>query len=361
MPGKTGKMTVVELLAGAAVTIFLLTAAGLSSGKIIQRAKASSAKETAGTPAPGSMKNDTPNCPGVFIDIKPSPAHPQLNTPFRLRRGDYLPPRAPLIDPRVSFYFYGLLGSGYFQRRRAQRNGKLPDTRVRPGGGCASMLNRFVVNFERRILEKLKVKFASMDEVNSILDELAIKISEDGFNFDLVVGIANKGIYPAIYISRLLKKEVEILEVNRNKYSFCGVVIKDRFMINRLIYCKNNPVLRNELKRKTLPEKILIVDDNCGSGKTFNLVKEYLFCLGSKDISTSCVYCYEGRVKADYVGFDVPGLNKFLKVSRILPWCDVSPYFHEYRERLKSLASYSNAACGEDLKLKNKTAAVESK
>ncbi len=135
MPGKTGKMTVVELLAGAAVTIFLLTAAGLSSGKIIQRAKASSAKETASTPAPGSMKDDTGNCPEAFIDIKSSPAHPQPNTPFRLRRGGYLPPRAPLIDPRVSFYSFRLTGPGIFSGAALSLTGSSRTREYGPAAG----------------------------------------------------------------------------------------------------------------------------------------------------------------------------------------------------------------------------------
>ncbi len=116
MAGKTRGMTMVELLIGVVVSIFLLMAIGIRFRNIIQRARVSSAKATVSTLALalGSMKDDTGIYPAALIDLKSSAAPAHLNIPSRFWSGPYLPPRVSLIDPWGNPYFYELMGSGIF-------------------------------------------------------------------------------------------------------------------------------------------------------------------------------------------------------------------------------------------------------
>jgi hypoxanthine phosphoribosyltransferase len=202
------------------------------------------------------------------------------------------------------------------------------------------MLEKIVLPVERIVLNSLGVNFVSMNYIDLVVANLVDDIREDRTNFrpGLVVGIANGGTYPSIKVAKHLHVDYELIEANRNKSYFCGLNLEERFILGRIFrpYTKTEPLLREELRRTNLPKNVLLVDYDCGTGKTLDLVKNYLLNLkGVERVKTACLFCYEGREKADYVGENILRLNSFMVGSKRLPWCDVSPHYGEYSKRLE--------------------------
>ncbi len=206
------------------------------------------------------------------------------------------------------------------------------------------MLEKIVFNTERFVLENLGVNFISMDYVDGVILNLAQDIREDRANFkpQMIVGVTNGGFYPTKKLAKELHLKYELLEANRDKIRFAGLNLSERFVLGRLIspYSKTKPILREKIEEDKLAGEILLIDDDCGSGKTLNLVKTYLESFSRvKKVKTACLFCYEGRERVDYIGELVPKLNSFMAGSKRLPWCDVSPHAKNYQEKLQELVS----------------------
>lgn len=203
------------------------------------------------------------------------------------------------------------------------------------------MLEKIVLPVERLVLKSLGVNFVSMDYVDQILVEMVEMIRDDRMNFrpEMIIGIKRAGVYAAKKIAEGLHLPEDFIEANRNFKYLGSLSLNDRFMIGKILgtYTTQDPHLRDSTLRKKLPGKILLVDDDCGSGKTFNLVKDHLMSKGAEDIKTACVFSYDGCFSADYVGLRVPRLNNLMKGSCRLPWNDVSPHNGEYSKRLMAL------------------------
>lgn len=204
------------------------------------------------------------------------------------------------------------------------------------------MLEKIVLPVERVVLESLGVNFVSMDYIDHLLMEMVEMIRDDRRNFrpELIVGIANGGVYPSIKLAEKLHLKYELVEANRTKTSLGNLNLNERFILGKLFfpYMKTGPILRQELTRTTLPKNILLVDDDCGTGKTLSLVRDYLMNFqGVERVKTASVFCYESKHNSEYIGQIIPKLNSFMSCSKRLPWCDVSPHYKEYSKRLSSL------------------------
>ena len=95
----------------------------------------------------------------------------------------------------------------------------------------------------------LKKDYLDWDDIENLVKKTALKIKKNK-KYDLIIGIKNGGIIPALLISRELDiNDIEFISINRNKI----------FKFNK--FHKN--------------KKYLLIDEIYDTGKTFFIVNEY--------------------------------------------------------------------------------------
>ena len=111
-----------------------------------------------------------------------------------------------------------------------------------------------------------------------------LNLEKEGF--ELVIGIGSRGKAPAKIIAAFLNLECRFIEINfRNEHNKP---------------CRETPVLLKNLDFNCALKKILLVDDFCNSGKTFELAKKALAKASSvKALAVNC-----RNKKADFCLFD---------------------------------------------------------
>ncbi|MGZ5500816.1 MAG: hypothetical protein ACXWEW_06680 [Nitrososphaeraceae archaeon] len=96
----------------------------------------------------------------------------------------------------------------------------------------------------------LKKDYLDWDDIENLVKKTALKIKKNNKKYDLIIGIKNGGIIPAILISRELDiNDIEFISIKRNKI----------FKFNK--FHKN--------------KKYLLIDEIYDTGKTFFIVNEY--------------------------------------------------------------------------------------
>lgn len=98
--------------------------------------------------------------------------------------------------------------------------------------------------------QNLKQDYLDWDDIENLVKKTALKIKKNNKKYDLIIGIKNGGIIPAILISRELDiNDIEFISIKRNKI----------FKFNK--FHKN--------------KKYLLIDEIYDTGKTFFIVNEY--------------------------------------------------------------------------------------
>lgn len=98
--------------------------------------------------------------------------------------------------------------------------------------------------------QNLKNDYLDWDDIENLVKKTALKIKKNNKKYDLIIGIKNGGIIPALLISRELDiNDIEFISINRNKI----------FKFNK--FHKN--------------KKYLLIDEIYDTGKTFFIVNEY--------------------------------------------------------------------------------------
>lgn len=96
----------------------------------------------------------------------------------------------------------------------------------------------------------LKKDYLDWDDIENLVKKTALKIKKNNKKYDLIIGIKNGGIIPALLISRELDiNDIEFISIKRNKI----------FKFNK--FHKN--------------KKYLLIDEIYDTGKTFFIVNEY--------------------------------------------------------------------------------------
>ena len=97
--------------------------------------------------------------------------------------------------------------------------------------------------------QNLKNDYLDWDDIENLVKKTALKIKKNK-KYDLIIGIKNGGIIPALLISRELDiNDIEFISIKRNKI----------FKFNK--FHKN--------------KKYLLIDEIYDTGKTFFIVNEY--------------------------------------------------------------------------------------
>ena len=100
--------------------------------------------------------------------------------------------------------------------------------------------------------QRLKNDYLDWDDIENLVEKTVIKIKKNNNKkYDLIIGIKNGGIIPAILIARELDiKDIEFITIRRNKILKFNKFYKDK-------------------------KYLLIIDEIYDTGKTFSIVNEY--------------------------------------------------------------------------------------
>ena len=97
----------------------------------------------------------------------------------------------------------------------------------------------------------LKNDYLDWDDIENLVKKTALKIKKNNKKYDMIIGIKNGGIIPAILISRELDiNNIEFITIRKNKIFNFNKFLKDK-------------------------KYLLIIDEIYDTGKTFFIVYEY--------------------------------------------------------------------------------------
>jgi hypothetical protein len=133
----------------------------------------------------------------------------------------------------------------------------------------------------------IEFEVPSWDEIYEMLLSLAEKIQRDGFCPDVIVGICRGGWPPARVMSDLLGNP-----------KLANITVE--FYVD-VAETKSKPVLTQPVSVPVDGKRVLILDDVADTGKTLNLVKEYLLSRGAEQVKIGTIYYKPWSiVKPDY-------------------------------------------------------------
>lgn len=128
------------------------------------------------------------------------------------------------------------------------------------------------------------VKEISWDEFHAMCKSLAEKISK--IDFDVVIGIARAGLYPAVLIAGMLRKEIYPIRITRRE--------KDQVKYKK-------PVWVTDISDSVRGKKVLIIDEIVDSGETLSLVAERAKLKSATDTKTAALITHSwANPKPDY-------------------------------------------------------------
>jgi hypoxanthine phosphoribosyltransferase len=156
--------------------------------------------------------------------------------------------------------------------------------------------------------------YVSWDEYNKAVEDLAVKISDDGYDFNQIVCIAKGGLRVGDVLARIFDVPLAVMSVE----SYHGAGVKDK---------QGQIVFGNSLAKTSpnLGNKVLLVDDLADSGLTLE----------------KCVKWLE-----HYHGFFIDDLRTatlWVKgVSKFTPWyyvdyLETSPWIHQPFEKYEEM------------------------
>ena len=118
------------------------------------------------------------------------------------------------------------------------------------------------------LTEDGKHLYVSYDEYHNLIEKLAIKIHQSGWEFDTILCLARGGMRPGDILSRIFDKPLAIMSTSsyRADSGSTGVDKQGNLDIARFITTPKGEIAG----------KVLLVDDLADSGKTLNAVIEQL-------------------------------------------------------------------------------------
>ena len=196
------------------------------------------------------------------------------------------------------------------------------------------------MNYERSFLDKIISKICPLIPIYEVTDLRYIKkcskilanIISNEYKPDIVIGIANGGLYPAFEVSRHLKCKMDSMKILHYRHTvprFDGMpgIVK----ITRKLMMNTKPILVKDIDTKNIKgKKILLVDDETSYGDTLEFAKKVLKRKKPKTIKTATIFRHE-NYKADF--FVIEAFNKCV----INPWRKPSPYYETYLKKMSEI------------------------
>ncbi len=198
-------------------------------------------------------------------------------------------------------------------------------------------MKKLIETLERKLLEGFGTIFLTFPQVDFMIKNLAEQVKE--YNPDCTLAILKSGAYPGRKLTSLIGGDYQEIEISRESRSIFGIPIKDIVAVGKMV-ARISPYKLNvsgEFKDKNY-KRILLVDEECASGATFNLAKEIVRSKNKNaDIREAVVHVCPGNHTPTYFFEKTIPLNRFIGRTTRFPWASYSPYFDQYADRLKSM------------------------
>ncbi len=187
---------------------------------------------------------------------------------------------------------------------------------------------RAFTRLQRMIFRLTGGSFFSLAEVKQLSVELAAKVRDSGYVPEVVVGIANGGLYPALHVAQNLGLPFETIRITHRQIRIGNLDTDDVIggcYLRDALY-GNEPVVLSECPESIRGRKILLVDDDCTRGQTFRAALE-LVAGSATEAKTACIRVLGGEYNPDYAVRDHRG--RAFKFPRF-PWYKYSPEYLRY-------------------------------
>ena len=200
---------------------------------------------------------------------------------------------------------------------------------------------------QRSIFLRTGGSFFTLAEVERLCAQLAEQVRDSGYQPNLVVGIANGGLFPAFHAARALDLPFETIRITHRQLRIGHLDTDDIIggcYLRDALY-GNDPVVIGGCPESIRNRKILLVDDESGKGRTFRAALE-LMAGTAAEARTACIRVLNGNFDPDYVVSDHRG--KTFKFPRF-PWFKYSPEYPRYarlREKHLYPSRYNNFRFG---------------
>lgn len=125
----------------------------------------------------------------------------------------------------------------------------------------------------------------SWQRLGEVMKEMAVAIGSD-WKPDLVVGIAKGGVIPAAFLSSALMID------------FFPIKLSSRHN-ERIV--SEEPVWHVHPTAAVRGKKVLLVDDICVAGRTFDRAKKELERLGAAEVRTAAIAVHQDSVRPGYM------------------------------------------------------------
>ena len=126
----------------------------------------------------------------------------------------------------------------------------------------------------------------SWEDFHGICKGLAQAVSS--YSPEIILAIGRGGYYPGTLLAHMLQVEIYPIRLSRR--------------VNDIVKYKK-PRWYIKPPRAVLDQRVLIVDEICGSGETIRMVKEKVEARGAKDIRSAVLYAHTwGVAVPDYIG-----------------------------------------------------------
>ncbi len=127
---------------------------------------------------------------------------------------------------------------------------------------------------------------------------LALKVAQNDYRPDLVVGIAKAGVIPGAVVASMLRCEFYSMKISRK----AGAE-----------QVRSRPAILSAAPAQALGKRVLIVDEICTTGTTLRMAVNALRNVRAEEVETATVFVKVGKYRPDYYALETEG-----KV--IFPW-----------------------------------------
>jgi len=192
-----------------------------------------------------------------------------------------------------------------------------------------------VLGLERRFLGKLTgMQYMDLSQIDELCEILASQVEDSDFAPDYVVGILNKGFYPALKVSEHLGLPLEFISISYPKLAVAGFNLTDSSTLSKAIsfFYRGTPSLRSDFLAPSLEGKnVLVVDDDTGLGLTLSVATTTINQFNPRAIRTSTLFVAPDGYRPDFHAIElILSANPLLISKTKFPWMAHSPFFDEH-------------------------------
>ena len=126
----------------------------------------------------------------------------------------------------------------------------------------------------------------SWEDYFRLCKSLALAIST--YNPEIILGVARGGLYAGTLLSHMLQAEFYAIRITRR--------FKDQVIYDDPRWLVRPPAVVKD-------QRVLIVDEICGEGKTLTMIKEEVGRIGAREMRSAVLYAHkQGKALPDYIG-----------------------------------------------------------